>query len=44
MEDFADLDPAVNQFPPRSLDVGHDQVQALGRAGRGRTYLRAELD
>jgi hypothetical protein len=28
----------------RSLDVGDDQVKPLGRAGRGRCEVHAELD
>ena len=44
VEHLADLDTAGDEFVARSLDVGDDQVQALGRAGRGRRDLRAELD
>ena len=44
MEHLADLDAAAHQLVARSLDVGDDQVQVLGRAGRGRREVRAELE
>ncbi len=44
VEHLADLDTAGDEFVARSLDVGDDQVEALGRAGRGRRDVRAELD
>ena len=42
VEHLAHLDAAREQFVTRRLDVGDDQVQALGRAGRGRRDVRAE--
>ena len=44
VEHLADLDTAGGELVARSLDVGDDQVEALGRAGRGRGDVRAELD
>jgi len=44
VEDCADLGTAGSELVARSLDVGDDQVQTLGRAGRGRGDVRAELD
>ena len=44
MEDLAGLDTVADEFGSRGLDVGDDQVQALGRAGCGRREARAELD
>jgi hypothetical protein len=44
VEHLADLRTAGNQLVARSLNVGDDQVEAVGRAGRGRGDLRAELD
>ena len=44
VEHLADLDTAGGELVARSLDVGDDQVEALGRAGRGRRDVRAELD
>ena len=44
VEDLPDLDTAGEELLSRSLDVGHDQVQALGRPGRRRCELGAELD
>ena len=44
VEHLADLGTAGGEFAVRSLNIGNDQVQALGRAGRGRRDLRAELD
>ena len=37
VEHLADLDAAGEELVARSLDVGDDQVQALGGAGCGRT-------
>jgi hypothetical protein len=36
VEHLGCVDAVCDQFGARSLDVGDDQVQALGRAGRGR--------
>ena len=36
--------PVGGELVARGLDVGDDQVQAPGRAGRRRGHLRAELD
>ena len=44
VEHLADLDAAGGELVARGLDVGDDQVEALGRARRGRGDLRAELD
>src|SRR4030095_7455969 len=44
VEYLADLDTAGDEFLSRSLKIRDDQVEALGRAGRGRRDLRAELD
>ena len=44
MEHLADLDAATEQFVAGGLDVGDDQVQALGRAGRRRGDVLAEDD
>ena len=44
VEHLADLDAAGDELVARRLDVGDDQVQALGRTGRGRREVRAELD
>ena len=44
MENLAGLDAVADEFGARGLDVGDDQVQALGRAGRGRREARAELN
>ena len=44
VEHLADLDTAGDELVARSLDVGDDQVEALGRAGRGRRDVRAELN
>ena len=44
MEHLTDLDTAGNELFARSIDIGNDQVETLGRARRGRRYLRAELD
>src|SRR5438128_1623906 len=44
VEHLADLDTAGSQFTARSLDIGGDQVETLGRAGGGRRDVRAELD
>src|ERR1700685_3233178 len=40
----ADGYPASEQFGPRGEDVGHHQVQALCRAGRGRGEPGTEPD
>jgi hypothetical protein len=44
VEHLADLGTAGDELGARSLDVGDDQVQVLGRTGRGRGDARAELD
>lgn len=44
MELLTDLDTAGNELFASSFNMGNDQVEALGRARRGRRYLRAELD
>ena len=44
VENHADLDTAGDEFVARSLDVGNDQVEALGRAARGRRDVRSELN
>src|SRR5580700_1827460 len=44
MEHLTDLDTAGNEFFASSFNMGNDQVETLGRARRGRRYLRAELD
>jgi hypothetical protein len=44
VERLADLDPVRDQLVARSLEVGDDQVQVLGRARRRRGEVRAELD
>ena len=44
VEHLADLGTAGDELGARSLDVGDDQVQVLGRPGRGRGDARAELD
>src|ERR1700686_2319383 len=44
MEHLADLDAAGNELFASSFNMGNDQVETLGRARRGRRYLRAELD
>ena len=44
VEHVADVDTMGGELIPRSLHVGDDQVDALGRTGRGRRDLRAELD
>ena len=44
VEHLADLGTAGGELVARGLDIGDDQVQALGRAGRGRRDVRAELD
>src|ERR1700722_5449558 len=44
VEHFADLDSAIEQRFAGALDVGDDQVQALGRAGRCRGDVPAEDD
>ncbi len=41
VEHLADFDTAGDEFLARSLDVGDDQVEALGGAGRGRSPLLA---
>src|SRR5215813_3291728 len=43
VEHITDLDAAVDEFFARSLNVGDDQVQGLGRARRGRGHFRAEF-
>src|SRR5580693_2917968 len=42
MKHLADLDAAVEQLFADGLDVGDDQVQALGRPGRRRSDVFAE--
>src|SRR4029077_15880853 len=44
VERLADLDAASKQILAGGLDVGDDQVQALGRAGRRRGNALAEDD
>ena len=44
MEHLTDLDTAGNELFASSFNMGNDQVETLGRARRGRRYLRAELD
>ncbi len=44
VEHLADLDAVRHEIVARGLDVGDDQVQALGRAGFGRRHVRAELN
>ena len=44
MEHLVDLDTAGNELFAGSFNIGNDQVETLGRARRGRRYLRAELD
>src|ERR1700738_4840309 len=44
MEHLTDLDTAGNELFAGSFNMGNDQVETLGRARRGRRYLRAELD
>jgi hypothetical protein len=41
---LARVDAARDELLARSLDVGNDQEQALGRTGRGRRQDHAELD
>src|ERR1700686_4030620 len=43
MEHLTDLDTAGNELFASSVNIGNDQVETLGRARRGRRYLRAEL-
>ena len=44
VEYLADRDTAGGEFFARSLDVGNNQVEAAGRAGRSRRDVGAELD
>ena len=44
VEHFADLHTATDQFFAGCLDVGDDQVQALGGAGVGGGNVLAEDD
>ena len=44
VEDLADLDAPGEEPVAGGLDVGDDQVQPLGRAGRGGGQVRPELD
>ena len=44
VEHLADLGTAGDELVACRLDVGDDQVEALGRARRGRRDVRAELD
>src|SRR6266478_2742370 len=44
VEHFADLEAAIEQRFAGGLDVGDDQVQALGGAGCRRSYVLAEDD
>ena len=44
VEHLADLDAATEQFVAGGLDVGDDQVQSLGGAGRRRGDVLAEDD
>src|SRR3712207_9249155 len=41
VEGLADLHAATEQLPASGLDVGNDEVQPLGGAGRGREIGRA---
>ena len=44
VEHLANLGTAGDEITARSIDVGDDQVQVLGGAGRGRREAGAELD
>src|ERR1700720_4418827 len=44
MENLTDLDTWGSELIASSFNMGHDQVETLGRARRGGRYLRAELD
>src|SRR5262249_39810961 len=44
MEHLTDFDTAGNKLFASRFNIGNDQVETLGRARRGRRYLRAELD
>src|SRR5262249_9187006 len=44
MEDLTDFRAAPNEFGTGGPDVGHDEVQALGGAGRGRRDFCTELN
>ena len=41
---FADFRSMSGELVACGFDVGDDQVQALGRAGRSRRYVGPELD
>ena len=43
VEHLADVDTEGDELVARSLDVGDDQVEAVGRPGRGRGDFRPEL-
>src|SRR5215472_1594360 len=44
MEYLTDFDTAGNKLFASRFNIGNYQVETLGRARRGRRYLRAELD
>src|SRR5690348_14408534 len=44
VEHLADLDAAIYELGARRLDVGHDEIKTLGRAGCGGRDIRAELN
>ena len=44
VEHLADVDAAADELVASRLDVGGDQLQALGGAGRGRSDPVAEAD
>ena len=44
MEHFAHVGAATGELGARCLDVGHDEIESLGRAGRGRRDSLAEVD
>ena len=44
MEDLAHVDTATDELGARCLDVGHDEIQSVCRAGRGGRDARAEED
>src|SRR5436305_10914576 len=43
VEDFTDFDTTTDESLARSLDIGNDEVKALGGTRRGRSHLDAEL-
>ena len=44
VKDLADLDAPTEQFITGALDIGCDQVKALGGAGRRRGHVLSEND